>query len=226
MVVFASFVFMTDEKIRAQYTEGSERSKTMAAETAKYIQDSKIAFKGSRSEFYSNKNEQIYILSSESNVNVNTVKPPKRIIAVINHKADNKDSGFYVIESEFQRDSILYSVKRGAEVSYTISVKMIKPGPGGPNPGDPFCDKIKQDSDILLAQVQKDANTYCIPLKVCIPICLNSQVIGYSMMLVSPQDYACITATDNNQYQFKKMVESVLDNDVSLFTFSNVKTTK
>lgn len=221
----ASFILIAGERGLAQYTESSECSKQMAKETERYMRENKIAFAAATSEFHSSKNEQIYILSSEAKVNLNVSKPPKRIIAVVNHKVDNKNAGFYVIESEFQRDSVVYTIKRNSEVLHTIPLRMLKPQPDGTTPTDPYCDKIKAESVSLAAVLQKEANDTCNTLRMCFPICSNSQIIGYAMHIFKPQGRWC----DMSEYPYAQsrlyglLVDATLEKDVSLFRYEERK---
>lgn len=223
-VAVAIFIFAAEVKTSAQYTQSNECSREMAEETEKFIRNSKISFKGTRSEFYSNKDERIYILSSETKINVSTVKPSNRIVAVINYKAENKNAGVYLVESEFRKDSINYRLKRESEVLYRFSVKLIgQLVPWVPNPpSDPFCDNVNNQNQIFLAQLQQQANQTCTVTGACIQGCSNGQMNGqYIMYRFEPQNPACAILTNPNQQQLRIAFDKSVQRDSALFTFSD-----
>jgi hypothetical protein len=213
----ALFVFAANEKTQAQYRESCSRE--MAEETAKYVRDSKISLKDAAGEFYSDQDEQIYLLSSQEKVSLNVRKPPKRVVAVIASKVKNENTVFYVVESEFKTDSIIYSLKRNGETVQTSVVKIIGP-PWIPPPGS--CKKINTQVQIQMAQMQQQANAACRPLRMCFPMCKNGIIIGYMMVAFYPHNPLCPVEIDLHN-SLERVFNRALDKDPALFTHTDEK---
>jgi hypothetical protein len=216
-VFIASFIFIAGEKGLAQYSKSDDCSRQMAEETLRYMQNSKISFKSSSSEFYSNEKERVYVLSSEDKVNLKSAKSEKRVVAVINLKSANNTDEFYTIESEFREDSIVYSLKKESRVLQTKSVKIIIPPPSG----DPFCEQINKQTKAQIAQMQQQANATCAIFRMCFPMCKNGQIIGYMMVRFTPQNPACYIEISTNQSYLVRIFDSAPDKDSGLFTYKS-----
>lgn len=220
VITITLIIFATGEKISAQYTQGNECSKEMAQETATYIQNSNIPFRGSRSEFYSNNEERIYVLYSDENINPTVVRPISRIAAVINYKAGNERDGFYLVESRFRRDFINYYLTKNSETIDTVPVKMgfslSRSGPGAP--GDAYCDWVNANNRAIINQLQEEADRLCLTLYTCLPICLNGQVIGAALRVIKPRNIACARPIALIGPLLGRAFNTVVDTDVSMFT--------
>lgn len=213
----ALFVFAANEKAQGQYSGSCMRE--MAEETAKYVRASKISFKDGVGEFYSDQDEQIYLLSSQEKVSLNVRKPPKRVVSVIASKMKNESTVFYVVEAEFEKDSIIYSLKRNGQTVEKSVVKIVGP-PWIPPPNS--CKKINTQVQIQMAQMQLQANAACRPLRACFPMCKNGQIVGYMMVAFYPHNPLCPVEVDLHN-ELGKVFNTSLENDSALFTFTDKK---
>jgi hypothetical protein len=147
----------------------------MAEETASHIRDKKIPLKGADAELHSNKEEQVYVLSSQEPVKLNPKESLKNTVAVINHKEASGKSSFYLVEQEIAPDQITFVLKKNGEVLKSVPVKLILPRQTVPGPGvgncESFCDSVDAENVPYFQAAQADANRTCSTATICRPAC-------------------------------------------------------
>jgi hypothetical protein len=172
----------------------------MAEETAAYVERAGIPIKAAKGQYFADKDAATFLLSSQEKLNVSDPKAGgKKIVSVINYKAENAASVFYVIEAETRENSIVYSIKRDGRVLKSSAARLQRPsaliGPGV----DP-CTKINQDNAQFIASLQSTANQTCQTMGACIGVCSNfGNTIAWTLISVKPTYWKCLL--EISQYQ-------------------------
>ncbi len=173
----------------------------MSDETTAHIRDRKIPLKGTDAQLFGNKEEQVYLVSSQEPVKLNSKEVAKNVVAVINHKEAGGKSNFYLIEQEITPEQITFVLSKDSKVLESLPIKLVLPraaipGPGGPDQGacQSSCDSIDADNDAQLQALLAEANSTCSDRGICLPMCtcLNGvQSIGFKIINVEPTSWRC-----------------------------------
>lgn len=162
-------------------------------ETNEYIRANKIPLTGKTSEFYSNKDGQVYVLNSDERVNPNSKQPFQNTFAIINAKDNKGKSDFYTIEQKIIPGLITYSIKKDFKILQTADIETAaksqpdKPGPGG---SSAYCAFLKGKFTAAIQNVQKRANQTCQRAHYCMELCMPD-VPAWVMGYVDPTSPPC-----------------------------------
>jgi hypothetical protein len=173
----------------------------MAEETTAYIKEKKIPLKGSNGELYSNENEQVYLLSSQESVKLDSNEPVKSPVAVINRKEAGGKRSYYLIEQEITADKVTFILSKDSQVLESLPVPLVRPaktipGPGGPGQGscEGVCDSAKAENDAKIQAALAEANRTCLKQGLCLPVCQCVNGVPYyqqSLIDVNPTSWRC-----------------------------------
>lgn len=179
-----------------------ECSARMAEETSRYVREQNISLKGAAQEFYSNKAEQVLLLSSEEKLKPDAARGFRNTVAVINHRDAAGKGNFYVIEQEIRPGEVTFLLKKDSKVLQTLPVKLnpsgragavAQKGPGvGCNPSS--CAAINEAEAIIDAQMAAMANQTCKRVSYCVQHCdcfAGSLGISQVIKYVDPTAKGC-----------------------------------
>jgi hypothetical protein len=181
--------------------DGGECLTRMSAETAAYIREMRIAFKGADAELYANRREQVYLLSSEEQVKLNPRRPQKSTVAVINHRGADGRGSFYVIEQEVAAGGATLTLKRGAQVLQTLRTRLptragrVQGAQAVPDKCD--CTELDAYAAQRGKELQAEANRLCITVQECLPYCscpFGKQTVAFNWTIFPPSWRSCRTA--------------------------------
>lgn len=170
----------------------------MSEDTARYIREMRIPLKGADSEFYSSKTEQVYLLSSEETLKLDSRRNIKNTVAVINYKEAGSKSGFYVIEQEIARGKVTYFLKKDSRVLQTLPMNLFVGRASSPRaqaiPGKCDCTELDEYARNRSATLLALANQTCQRQIECIPFCRcigNKQSVAYNYTFFDPTSWRC-----------------------------------
>jgi len=191
--------------------DNRECSTRMSEETSRYIKEMNVSLKGADAEFYSGKDEQVYLLSSEEALNLDGGKSARNTVAVINHKDAGGRSNFYVVEQEIRPGEISFLLRQGSRVIQTLPVQLNLPerpfrltqaGPGvGCQPSD--CNAMRQAEMAVDANMAALANKDCRRVSYCVQHCecfAGAMGMAYVIKYVDPTSRNCWIRNVETQY--------------------------
>jgi hypothetical protein len=183
----------------------------MSEETSRYVREMNIPLKGADAEFYSSREEQVYLLSSEEALNPDAGKPVRNTVAVINHKDAGGRSKFYVVEQEIRPGEVSFLLKQDSKVIQTLPVllnlpdrsfRLAQAGPGlGCQPST--CSAINQAEAAVDANMAALANKECRRVSYCVQHCsCFAGAVGIAQVLkyVDPTSRNCWIRNVGTQY--------------------------
>lgn len=215
-------------------TAKPERAKSMANETAGYVEKARIRIKANKGEYYSDDKAETYLLSSTEKLNVSEPKSAARkIVSVINYRSAGR-SAFYVIEAQSSGGSITYSLKRDGRAIKAFTTKVQRPnktkGPGV----DPCADIAAQNAQTIAA-LKVQANQTCQTAGTCINVCspdaahlaptiiyveptaIHCQRYTYQELSIANLEWLAVADDSNQGPLFDWTVWTAIKNDASLF---------
>ena len=173
----------------------------MAEETAAYVRERKIPLKGGDAKLYGNKEEQVYLLSSQEPVKLGSSGSAKTPVALIQHKDSSGKNSFYLLEQEITPEKITFILSQDSKVFESLPVKLVLPrasvpitpdGPGGEC--KKYCDSVEADNDAQLQALLAEANRTCSEIRICLPFC---NCVGgvphtaWALYLINPTSWRC-----------------------------------
>ena len=163
-------------------------------ETNEYIRANKIPLTGKTSEFYSNKDGQVYVLNSDERINPNSKQPIQNTFAIINAKDNKGKSAFYTIEQKIIPGLITYSIKKDFKILQTAHVATaVRSRPDEPWPGgsSAYCESLKGQFKAISQEAQKIANQTCQRARFCGELCMGSNVPAWVLAYIDPTSPPC-----------------------------------
>jgi hypothetical protein len=195
--------FTSSRKVKA---DDGECFTGMSEETARYVREKKIPLKGTDSEFYSNRTEQVYLLSSEETLKLDSRRNIRNTVAVINHKEAGGKGGFYVIEQEIAPGRVTYFLKKDSQVLQSLPMKLFVSRESSPRaqaiPGKCDCTELDDYARNRTATLLALANQTCHRQTECIPYCKcvgGKQSVAYNYTFFDPTSWRCRTLNASNQ---------------------------
>jgi hypothetical protein len=170
---------------------------TMGEETAAHLREKKIPLKGADAELYGNKDQQVYLLSSQEPVKVSAEGAAKNPVAIIEHKDARGKSSFYLIEQEIGTEKITFTLSKDEKVLESVTVPFVLSRATTPHPGGEclkYCAGIEANNDAQLAALLAQANQTCMKLRICLPFCScvsGVPYVGYALYLITPTSWRC-----------------------------------
>lgn len=138
-------------------------SEDVIAETAKYMEQNNIRFESASRSFETADGRQTYAVNSQDSTVFQSDKPFRKIVSVMNVKADDGSGGIYVAEASFDGGSVTYDLKREGRTVASAAIDIALPGgpvtPVEPGPciGDMTWAQVQQ----RLADALAVANATC-----------------------------------------------------------------
>lgn len=173
-------------------------SAVMERETNDYIRKNNLRLKSSRSKYYSNASNEVFVLLSEERVDLQRKKPFENVSGVVYARNSRGRTNFYTIEETITEKGFSFSIKEGRRVLQTINMdsKLGIPGPGGtvPPPPPQICKDYREQFDSTVAGMAVAANQTCKRQITCLPLCIpenNPYSIAYVTVFADPTSWRC-----------------------------------
>lgn len=204
------------------HAENDECLTRMSEETSRYVREMKIPLKGTDSEFYSSKAEQVYLLNSEETLKLDARKTFRNTVAVVNHKDAGGKSSFYVIEQEITPGKVTFFLKKDSKVLQSLPVNLIRPRrsarltqmiPGGPCKQSD-CDVINKEKAATIAAMAARANQTCTRQHFCVQSCrcvVGVLAVSQDIMYVDPTSRNCWTLNADVNYLAAQLLVRVTE---------------
>lgn len=199
--VFAAFIVSFSAKnFSAQRPDPKcmTPSAVMERETNEYIRKNNIRLKSSRSKYYGNADNEVFVLLSEERVDLQRKKPFENVSGVVYARNSKGRKNFYTIEEKITEKGFSFSIKEGRRVLQTINMdsKLGVPGPGGtvPPPPPKICKDYRAQFDSTVAGMAAAANQTCKRQITCLPLCIpenNPYSIAYVTVFADPTSWRC-----------------------------------